>query len=286
MHSINDGIYYEDIYAGVVLGAVILPKGTLFVDTPFRPDQARTWKSYVLTQSRGSHRILVNLDEHVDRTLGNRYIDLTILSHKETHDIIANRANIFKGQQPDTGSEWEKYPEMIGARWTKPAITYTDQLSIHWGDAEIQILHRPGPSVGATWVEIPDKKVVFIGDCVVVNQPPFLADSNIPTWLDNLTLLRKRRYKDYSVISGRSGLIPHDAIKEHQALLRSILGRLERMANRNAPPKNTARMISALMAKIEFPKKYETFYRQRLLHGLHEYYKNHYNNRDESEKEE
>ena len=116
MHSINDGIYYEDIYAGVVLGAVILPKGTLFVDTPFRPDQARTWKSYVLTQSRGSHRILVNLDEHVDRTLGNRYIDLTILSHKETHDIIANRANIFKGQQPDTGSEWEKYPEMIGAR--------------------------------------------------------------------------------------------------------------------------------------------------------------------------
>lgn len=285
MHAITEGIFYEDIYAGVVLGAVILPKGTLFIDTPFRPDQARAWKSYVLTQGRGSNRILVNLDEHVDRTLGNRYIDLTILAHQETLNIIANRTNIFKGQQPETGAEWEKYPEMIGARWTLPDITFTEHLTLYWGDDVIHIDHRPGPSAGAIWVEIPDKKVVFVGDSVVANQPPYLADAYIPTWLDALSLLRRRRYQDYSIISGRSGPIPHETIKEQQALLRSIQGRLERLANRNRPPKDTVKMVPTLLDKMSFPKRYETFYLQRLQHGLREYYKIHYYNPDETVQE-
>lgn len=277
MHPIKEGIYYEDIYAGVVLGAVILPEGTLCIDTPFRPDQARAWKSYILTQSRSNHCILVNLDEHVDRTLGNRYIDLTILSHQKTFNTINNRTNIFKGQQPDTGSEWEKYPEMIGARWTPPDITFTNHLSIHWGDSTIAFDHRPGPASGAIWVEIPEKKVIFVGDSVIVNQPPFLAEADIPAWLETLSLLRRRKYQDYSIISGRSGPVPHEAIKSQQALLRSILGRLERMADRKNPPKNTFKMVSAIMAKLEVPKRYEKFFSQRLQYGLFEYYKTHYN---------
>ncbi len=285
MHSITDGIYYEDVYAGVVLGVVIMPEGTLFVDTPFRPDQARAWKSYILTKSHGMHHILVNLDGHVDRTLGNRYIDLTILAQQKTFDIITNRTNIFKGQQLDTGSEWEKYPEMIGARWTQPDITFSDHLSIHWGDTAIHIHHQPGPASGACWVEIPERKVIFVGDSLIVNQPPFLAEADIPAWLESLSLLRRYQYHDYTIISGRSGLVAYEAIKSQQALLRSILGRFERMANRNAPPKNTVKMVSALLDKLDFPKKYDTFYRQRLQYGLREYYKNHFGNPDETGQE-
>jgi glyoxylase-like metal-dependent hydrolase (beta-lactamase superfamily II) len=285
MHSITDGIYYEDVYAGVVLGAVILPKGILFVDTPFRPDQARAWKSYVLTQGRGIFRILLNLDEHVDRTLGNRYIDLTILAHQATQENIANRTNIFKGQQPETGSEWEKYPEMIGARWTLPDLTYSNQMTLHWSDDKVQIVHRPGPSRGATWVEIPEKKVLFVGDAISEDQPPFLADADIPSWLEILSLLRRRKYQDYTIISGRSGPVSHEAIKVQQAFLRSIQGRLERLANRNAPPKNTAKMVTALLEKLTFPTRHETFYRQRLHFGLQEYYKMHYFQPDEAEQE-
>lgn len=286
MHSITDGIYYQDVYAGVVLGAVILPEGTLFIDTPFRPDQARAWKSLLLTQSRGDYQLLINLDEHVDRTLGNRYIDLPILAHHNTFHVIANRTNIFKGQQPETGSEWEKYPEMIGARWTPPDITFTDSLSIHWSKTDIQINHRPGPASGTSWVEIPSKQVIFVGDSVLMNEPPFLAEADIPLWLENLSMLRRRKYKDYTIVSGRSGLVLNEAVKSQQALLRSILGRLDRLSKRNAPPKNTDKMVPAILEKLDFPKKDESIYNQRLRYGLREYYKNHYGNPDEPAQED
>ena len=192
MHTITDGIYYQDTYAGVILGAVICPQGTLLIDSPFRPEQARSWKSSLLTQSRGTHRLMVNMDEHIDRTLGNRYIDLTILAHKKTADVIKNRSNVFKGQNFETGSEWEKYPDTIGARWAQPDLTFENQLNLYWGDCEIRMVHRPGPAKGAIWVEIPSKKVIFLGDAVLVDQPPFLANADIPTCIENLNLLRTR----------------------------------------------------------------------------------------------
>jgi hypothetical protein len=35
MKAITDGIYYQDVYAGVILGAVILPQGSLFMEIYF-----------------------------------------------------------------------------------------------------------------------------------------------------------------------------------------------------------------------------------------------------------
>jgi glyoxylase-like metal-dependent hydrolase (beta-lactamase superfamily II) len=277
MHTITDGVYYQDAYAGVTLGAIILPLGTLLIDAPFRPEQARSWKSVLLTQSRGTHRLLVNLDDHIDRTLGNRYIDLTTITHQYTSEAIDNRANIFKGQTYETGSEWEKYPETIGARWTMPAITFNDHLQLHWGEDEIHLDHRPGPAEGAIWVEIPSKKIVFVGDAVLANQPPFLENAKIPAWLESISILRKRKYRDYTVVSGRSGPITAEDVKAQQALLRSIHGRIERLANRNAPIEETEKMIPALLEKLEYPNKQETFFTQRFKYGLHHYYSTHYN---------
>jgi len=276
MHTITDGIYYQDTYAGVVLGAVILPQGTLIIDSPFRPEQARSWKSSLLTQSRGTHRLMVNMDEHIDRTLGNRYIDLTILAHKKTADEIKTRSNIFKGQNFETGSEWEKYPDTIGARWAHPNLTFENQLNLYWGDCEILLEHRPGPAKGAIWVEIPSKKVMFLGDAVLVDQPPFLANADIPTWIENLSLLRTREYSNYTFISGRSGQITEDGVKAQMAMLKSIQGRLDTLAKRNSPPEGTEKMIPSILSRLDYAQKYEPYFTQRLQHGLHQYYLKHY----------
>ena len=36
MQSIASNTYYETIYPGVTLGAVIMPRGTLMIDAPLR----------------------------------------------------------------------------------------------------------------------------------------------------------------------------------------------------------------------------------------------------------
>lgn len=276
MQSITDGIYYQTAYAGVTIGAVILPSGTLLIDSPLIPEEACSWKSIILTQSRGTHRLLVNLDEHYDRTLGNRYLDFSVLAHKYTADAFENRSNVFKGQNYETGSEWEKFPELIGSRWIQPNLTFEDHLSIHWGNHEIHLDHRKGPARGAIWVEIPSEKIVFIGDTVVENQPPFLANANLVAWIESLEVLKSRNYKDYTIISGRSGLITVDIVREQQAMLKNLSGKLENLSKREAPPDETRKLIPGLLSKYQYPKKLDVFYTKRLQYGLQQYYLKNY----------
>jgi glyoxylase-like metal-dependent hydrolase (beta-lactamase superfamily II) len=285
MQAITDGIYYQDAYAGVTIGAIITPNGTLLIDSPLLPEEARSWKSILLTQSRGTHRLLVNLDEHIDRSLGNRYLDFPFLSHRVAAEVLENRSTVFKGQSSETGSEWEKFPEILGSRWIQPTITFENHLNIHWGNSEIQLNHRPGPTLGSIWVEIPSEKIVFIGDAVVENQPPFLDSADIPVWMETLSILRSRKYNNYTIISGRSGPITKETVRDQHALLKSILGRLETLAKRGASPEDTKKIVPALLSKIKFPKKAESFFTHRFIYGLHQYFLNHYIPREINQEE-
>jgi len=280
MQTITDGIYYENAYAGVTLGAIILPRGTLLIDTPLQAEDARFWKSILLAHSLGEYRLMINLDMHTDRIIGNRSIGLTILAHQEVAETIDNRTAVFKGASGASSSEWEKCQEVIGTRWIRPDITFSTCLNLHWGEPEILIEHHPGPAPGAIWVEIASKKIVFVGDAVVEHQPPFLADADLLAWIETLSVLRTPKYRDYTIVSGRSGPLTIEAVRSQHEFLRSVLRRLETLINRKAPPEETEKMIPALLAKITYPPELEDFYAQRLRYGLRQYYIRHYRTAD------
>ncbi len=277
MRAITDGVYYENAYAGVTLGAIILPRGTLLIDTPLQAEDARLWKSILMARSRGEYRVMINLDIHTDRIIGNRSMDLTILAHQEAVEALDNRTAVFKGANVESSAEWEQCSDIIGTRWIRPNITFSDCLHLHWGEPEILIEHHSGPAPGAIWVEIPSKKIVFVGDAVVGHQPPFLADADLPAWIETLSVLRSPQYRDYTIVSGRSGPVTIEIVRSQHEFLKSVLQRLETLTNRKAPPGDTEKMIPALLAKITYPSELEDFYAQRLLYGLRQYYIRHHN---------
>ncbi len=276
MRTITDGVYYENAYAGVTLGAIILPRGSLLIDTPLRAEDARLWKSILMARSRGEYRVMINLDMHIDRIIGNRSMDVTILAHQEAVEALDNRTAVFKGANVESSAEWEQCSEVVGTRWIRPNITFSDRLHLHWGEPEILIEHHPGPAPGSIWVEIPSKKIVFVGDAVVEHQPPFLAEADLPAWIETLSDLRIPKYRDYTFVSGRSGPMTIEAVRAQHEFLRSVLRRLETLSNRIAPPEETEKMIPALLAKITYPSELEDFYAQRLRHGLRQYYMLHH----------
>ena len=280
MKNIAPNIYYEDSYAGVILGAVTRPRGTLLIDAPLRGEDARAWKSALLTQSPGTYRLLVILDIHTDRTLGSRAIDYPIIAHQKTADGFDNRTAIFKGQNAETGSEWEYYPEVNGTRWERPSIMFENTLVLHWGGTEIRIEHHPGPTPGATWVHIPEEKILFVGDAVVKNQPPFLSQADLSSWFETLNLLTSRKFSDYTIISGRSGPVTIDEVREFRSFLKSLRGRLDTLAKREGAPEETEKFIPALLEKLSFSPEMEEFYTNRLKYGLHQYYLQNYQNPD------
>lgn len=279
MQEIERGIYYETTYPGVTLGALILPHGTILIDAPLRAEDARSWRAALINQGSDAHRMLINLDAHPDRTLGARALESTIVAHLKTAQVFRSRPSVFKGQSPESGSEWETYNDAVGTRWALPDITFTNQIFLHWGPPDITLEHHPGPAPGAIWVIVPSSKIVFVGDSVLFNQSPFLANADIPAWIESLELLMKS-YSDYVIVSGRGGPVPSDSAKIQHKLLKNILKGLERLAKRNSPSEATENMIPTLLSDFEYPAHLEEQYIQRLRHGLSQYYSRRYRPQD------
>lgn len=282
MQQIEPGIYYEDAYLGVTLGGLVFSHGTIIIDAPLRSEDARSWRSALLNQRGGANRLLVNLDIHPDRTLGARALDCTVVAHQKTAQAFRNRPTIFKGLGMETGSAWEMYSDAIGMRWAVPDITFTQRMSLHWGGPEIVLEHHPGPAAGAIWVLVPDLKVVFVGDTVVVNQPPFLANAELGEWIQGLDLLLAD-YKDYTIVSGRGGPVAQGDIRTQRILLKKVEEKLGKMVSAKAMPDDTERLIPGLLSKFKFPSEQRLTYMQRLRYGLNQYFVRQYHANDSLE---
>jgi glyoxylase-like metal-dependent hydrolase (beta-lactamase superfamily II) len=202
-------------------------------------------------------------------------MECTIIAHQKTAQIFRGRPSVFKGQNAESGSEWETQNETVGTRWAVPDITFTQKISLYWGPPDVILEHHPGPTPGSIWVIVPETKIVFVGDAVLPNQPPFLGSADIPAWVETLDVLAKQ-YRDYTILSGRSGPVPFEFIRTQQHHLKNILRGLERLAKRNAPADETENLIPMLLADLTFSPKLDDQFTQRYHHGLYQYYAHHY----------
>lgn len=271
MQQIERGIFFEDGYLGVTLGGMVFSHGAIMIDAPLRPDDARLWRTALFSQRCGPNRLLVSLDAHPDRTLGSRALDCTIAAHQKNAQVFRNRPAIFKGQNTETGAVWETYPEAIGLRWSPPDITFTQNMSLFWGGPEVILENRLGTAPGAIWVSVPAAKTVFVGDAVVVNQPPFLANADLSAWSEALDVLLDS-YQGFTVVSGRGGLVSVDAIRAQQQFLLDVVKGIEKIARHNGAPEETESLVSSLLGRFSIEKEMEELYAVRLRYGLYQYY--------------
>ncbi len=277
MHEIKPGIFYEDTYPGPTIGAILLPRGMIFIDAPLRPEDAHRWKTTLLNRSQGTiHKLVICLDDHPDRTIGAKSLDCPILTHKDAAKSLQEPTAIFRGQIPESGALWERYPDTSGGQWMIPDLTFTEKMQFHWSDEPIILEHHPGPRPGSSWVVIPSEKVVFIGDTVVVKGPPFLGKAHLPTWIDTLDELLKVKYRDYKIISGRDGPITLDNIKNLKKTFRKIHRRIDKLANRRVSAEDVSNQAGKFMDEFSFLKRDKEFFLQRLQHGLSQYYLRNY----------
>lgn len=276
MKRIKGDIYTEKKYAGVTVGALLLERGTLLVDAPIKPDDGKAWLSALRKKGAKGTRMLVSLDSHPDRTLGAHVLDSPLATHRESAKQFRRRAAVFKSLRQESGAEWERQSGLNGLRLVMPKVIFADELDVRLGDERVVVESHPGPSPGASWVVLPDAKVVFVGDAVAVKQPPFLGLADIPAWVESLDLLLSKEFKGYRVICGRGGEIKPVTIRAQRRFLKDVEARLGRMARRKAPAKDADKLVPKLLSKYKYPVKYKSLYSQRLRHGLRNYHSRHY----------
>jgi glyoxylase-like metal-dependent hydrolase (beta-lactamase superfamily II) len=274
MRQIQRGIFFEDSYLGVTLGGLVFSHGTIMIDAPLRIEDARSWRSMLLNQRGGSNRLLVNLDAHPDRTLGARSLECAVVTHQKAANVFRSRSSIFKGQNMEMGAVWEDYEDAIGLRWAIPDITFSDAMSLHWGGPEVLLEYHPGPSIGAIWAIIPEEKVIFIGDTVVLDQPPFLAEAEIPAWLETLGHLLDG-YRDYIIINSRNGLVTVEQVQTQKAYLLNAQQLIQEYIETKEQPAAMEELIPQLLDGLNFPNRWREKYQQRLRYGLYQYHSHH-----------
>jgi glyoxylase-like metal-dependent hydrolase (beta-lactamase superfamily II) len=276
MQELANHVYIDTSYPGVTLGAINWSHGLILVDAPFRPEDARSWRSSLLNLGGGVDRLLINLDAHFDRTLGVRGMECTVVGHEKMAEIFRNRPVTFKTQGTETGAEWELHNGLGSIRWVPPEITFTERLLIHWDGSPLSLESHPGPATGAIWAVMPDQRIAFVGDALVPDQPPYLASADLPSWINTLSPLLSPAYQDYLLISGRGGPVAHQQVRRQIVYLEKVHNLVSALAQQKAPPEETASLVPGLMKDFEITPQNEMQFRQRLQHGLFNYYIRHY----------
>lgn len=271
MQEIVKNIYIDDQFPGVTLGVIVTQRGLIQIDAPPSPEDARSWRASLMGVGGGLERVLVNMDAHPDRTLGARAMDCIVVAHEKTAHIFRTRPGTFKAQGEETGADWESIPGLGSVRWALPEISFSEQMALHWGSSPVLLEHHAGPASGSIWVHLPQEKILFVGDTVLKNQPPFLAGSNLKSWLDSLNELLDSTYKGYTFISSRGGVVNTATIKNQYDFLKQASDKLNKITTKKPNPATVEKMVTSLLTWFKAPAARQKQFAQRLRYGLTHY---------------
>lgn len=272
MEEIASNVFIETGFIGVTVAAIPFSQGQILIDAPFRNDDIRSWRASLVNLAAGGDRLLINLDAHYDRTLGARAMEATLIAHEATAIAFRTRPLTFKNQHLGTGAAWEQSNNLGTVRWIPPDITFDHSISLYPDSMTLIIENHPGPMAGSCWLKIPEVKVLFVGDTLPVDQPPFLSHADIPEWIRSLELLKSAEYAGYTLISGRGGITTAARVSPLIRWLSDVDGKINDLGEKTAPPEDTAALVNGLLNKFAFSPDLKNQYADRLKWGLFQYY--------------
>ena len=273
MQEIEHTIFIETKYSGVVIGAIFGEQNCILIDAPFRIEDVKDWKAQLAKVKRGPcDRLLVNLDTHLDRTLGVKGMECPVVLQVNGLSMVKNRSTALRSQEVEAGAIWEGYDGLGNMRWVSPEITFENDMHVQLGEKTVILEHHAGANPAGVWVKIPDEKVLFVGDSVVVDQPPFLAFADLEVWINDIHLLLTPEYRNYKVIGGRNGLLSHDDIKAMGKQLRSMQGALERLEIKGIEADSAAVVANKWIKKYDASPENQDIYLNRLKWGINAYF--------------
>lgn len=268
MQKIGKDIYVQAGQAGVTAGAIVTTEGIVLVDAPTQPADADAWLAQVRTLSPLPIRFLVLTDHHRDRALTASWFRAPVIVQELAFDKLRIWPEALKPVLSETGADTELVADTAGARLVLPSFTFASRLRLQLGSTTLELEHHPGSTPGATWVRVVQHDTVFVGDSVVLKQPPFLAEADLDAWIAQLDQLRKTRSPGKTVVSGRGGVTGRDGIKAFEDTLRSIKRKLEPYAQGRKGRHDLDYLVADLAEAMHVRGDQRDHYLRRLRHGL------------------
>ena len=185
METFCDRILVETKYLGANVSCIQTERGSVLVDSPFLPDDAREWKELIGMSTGTDAEFLINTDHHFDHVLGNCFLTERIICHSTAAKGIKFLRDKNQLKQIIKSTFADLPPGIEGEVDTlaipSPFITFDKSITIDMGNVTIGIEYVGGHSPGTVLVYVPEWKAVFTGDNVE-GQFPYFGQSRFYDW--------------------------------------------------------------------------------------------------------
>jgi cyclase len=187
MDKISANAYAGTTFRGCNCSFVVTTEGTVCIDTPMVPAEAKKWREEV--EKFGAIKYVINNEPHNDHVAGNCWMGGTLVAHEGTREAIKqNRQEMLEGQMQWMAPDAIPLPKDF--RYRLPDITFSENLTLHLGKHTFQIMHLPGHTPSETAVYVPEERVVFTSDNVTMGTP-IMINAVPDAWLKSLKELQK-----------------------------------------------------------------------------------------------
>jgi cyclase len=249
IREVAPDIFVETEFHGANVGFVVTGEGVILIDTPLLPNDARLWRSEIKKRTDQEIIYIINTDHHRGHILGNQFFpEGMVIAHEfawknmqSYGDGFRTRLlNLYRERIPEAAREWERDLDIV-----VPQITFTDRLVLFKGDKEIHLIPLGGHTQATTVVYLPNDGVLFAGDLVVTDRPPFLSQSNTKRWLNALTYVRKLKFD--VLVPGHGELCGKEATEKMSEFLRLVRRRVRSAYRAGLSRYDTARTLQHLI---------------------------------------
>jgi glyoxylase-like metal-dependent hydrolase (beta-lactamase superfamily II) len=218
MQKITDNVYVESKLSRCNTSAVVTKDGVVVIDTPMIPANAKKIAGEIA--EFGPVRYVINTEPHGDHTSGDCYFGGILIAHEGTREaILASKVEDFQNMLKMMSPESLPVPDDFHYR--TPDITLSERLTIYLGDHTFQLINLPGHTPFQVAVYVPEEKIVFTSDNVVVDDIPYFHQALPDRWLKSLKEYEKMDVA--TVVPGHGGVTDKSAFRRMDKIIRDCL---------------------------------------------------------------
>jgi len=229
MKEIGNGVYAETEYPGCNVGCIATDEGAVLVDTPMFPADAWRWLRRIARTTKHGLAYLVSTDYHLAHILGNCFFSAATIAHELAWGEIESHAEALLQRQIEECREKDPQlaTELADVHIVLPEVAIIEGLTIYKGGRVIKVLYLGGHTPASIGVYVPDSRVLFAGDVVVVGQHPSLAEAESLQWLAALERIRGMDVE--TVVPGHGAICAPEDTQPLTAYIQEMRSRVEKL---------------------------------------------------------
>ncbi len=270
MQEIADGVFIELDYEGANVGCILTDEGAIVIDTPMIPAEAKDWAA---TVAGLTDRVLYvfNTDHHRAHILGNQFFDAPILAHEAAWREMNNYKDTFIERTKNLFKKRTDVQKQLNEiRIIKPELSFTGRMVMNKGGREIEFVHLGGHTPATSGVYLPDEKILFTGDLVVVDEHPSLGQCDSEIWLSRLRWLRNQKFQ--MLVPGHGDLCNVEASEPVSDYIRTMRAKVRNQFKSGRSKAEAAVVISQMIDFFPYRSGEKSIIEKRIRAGVSRVY--------------